>query len=82
MKISITDHCWICGNPKQITQHHALPLHLKPKKNILIPICEECHNRININDVLGLQKYNAVVLNEIKSRLKKVQLINKPVHKG
>lgn len=56
--ITIQDNkCWVCKGNKQITMHHALPRHLKPKNNIIIPICEKCHKHINSNDVTGLYSF-------------------------
>jgi len=57
--ISIQDNrCWICDTNKFLTTHHALPIHLKPKHNILIPICDDCHKKkLNTHDVTGLYAY-------------------------
>lgn len=56
--INIQDYnCWICGDNKNITTHHALPQHLKPMQNITIPICEKCHNRLNSDDTTGLYAF-------------------------
>jgi len=49
--------CWVCGEADGSTIHHALPKHLKPKNNILVPICENCHNKINCEDILGMYSY-------------------------
>jgi hypothetical protein len=29
--------------------HHALPKHLKPRHNICIPLCRDCHEELNIS---------------------------------
>ena len=53
--------CWVqqpgCTLTKNLTDHHALPKHLKPKKNITVPVCKNCHEKINSNDVAGLYVY-------------------------
>lgn len=53
IKIDINDNaCWCCGadfnpNNKALTKtlHHAIEQKLKPKRNVLIPICRYCHNQ-------------------------------------
>lgn len=56
--IGETGQCWICGRDNQeMTQHHALPKHLKPTNNIIIPICIGCHKIINIEDINGMYAY-------------------------
>lgn len=59
MEIKVTEkECWVCGSKKEITTHHTLPQHLKPKKNVLVPVCKECHmNKINSQDLAGLQSF-------------------------
>ncbi len=47
-------HCYMCGDlfgarSKKETEHHSIPKYLKPKRNVLIPICESCHQKINHN---------------------------------
>ena len=54
--------CWRCGNEfdgkKYIkTGHHGIPRTLKPKQNISIPMCEECHKEINKQDINTLEAY-------------------------
>ena len=48
MKIKIEDcmgipleECFMCGNTENITRHHVIPLAMKPKRNITIPLCAE-----------------------------------------
>lgn len=74
MNILIQDNkCWICGiksNIKgEITMHHCIPKHLNPNKNVIIPICQKCHDKINNNDVRGLFSFGYKInktLKEIK----------------
>ena len=49
--------CWICGTNQHMTSHHAIPQHLKPKLNIAIPVCVNCHKKINSDDVGGMYAY-------------------------
>ena len=40
--------CWLCGEKKPNKEnHHAIPKSLKPWKNKTVPVCHECHNKIN-----------------------------------
>jgi 5-methylcytosine-specific restriction endonuclease McrA len=45
------ENCWLCGAKGNLTTHHAIPKHLKPKRNVLIPICLKCHDIINSEDI-------------------------------
>lgn len=53
-------HCWMCGglfdeeNIKK-TMHHAIPRFLKPKRNVEIPICENCHKQINSYNIQNIK---------------------------
>ena len=44
-------HCWLCGklfNDKVIkSNHHSIPDFLKPKRNVVIPVCIDCHIILN-----------------------------------
>ncbi len=62
MEITIEDDvCWICGKHKGIvgpmTEHHALPKHLKPKKNVKLPACQGCHDDLNQEDHKGIMAF-------------------------
>jgi len=40
--------CWLCGKKKDNKEnHHAIPVALKPRYNKTVPVCHECHVRIN-----------------------------------
>ena len=39
--------CWMCGTKDHITSHHVISKVFKPKKNLLIPLCRTCHDRIH-----------------------------------
>jgi len=59
MEITVWERsCWICGEKKgHITTHHTLPKHLKPKKNFLCPVCEQCHDKLNQTDLTGIVSF-------------------------
>lgn len=57
--LTIQDNkCWVCEArfSKDVVQtaHHTLPKHLQPKNNVIIPVCEDCHGKINKRDDRGL----------------------------
>lgn len=70
--------CWICGKPfskvkgKNRTIHHALPQHCKPVKNILVPIHESCHNRINRGDINSIISFAYKLQKETAEITKKI----------
>jgi len=66
--ITIQDEkCWICDKKfnKEIyenrrTYHHAFPQRYKPKTNVKIPICQNCHNEINKEDAIYKRAYHTI----------------------
>ena len=69
--ITISDvECWVCLSKDNMTVHHALPLHLNPRKNVLVPICRKCHDSLNSTDVQGMVK---LAYSLCKSSQKQVQ---------
>ncbi len=68
--INETDICWICGKSKEdITRHHVLPKHLKPVNNIIVPVCEGCHDKINADDITGMYAYLFKIKKEVKESI-------------
>jgi len=73
--INETKECWICGEEDdKITSHHALPKHLKPKNNIIIPICENCHKKLNAFDINGMYNYLYKIKKSIKENVGAVNI--------
>jgi len=56
MEITVWEkRCWICGSTEgYMTSHHTLPKHLRPQRNFVCPVCEECHKKLNQTDVKGI----------------------------
>lgn len=77
--MTINDNfCWVCGQEKaNITVHHGLPSHLKPKNNVLIPVCRDCHDRINEDDVNGMYSYVFKMNKQIEEATKNLAVITK-----
>lgn len=58
--------CWMCGMEgsitainKKLSRHHVIPLRLRPQHNLLIPLCESCHNIMHGEH--GLMRLEAVI---------------------
>lgn len=52
MQITIQEKvCWMCDAKEDVTTHHALPQYLKPKRNVLIPLCNNCHKKLHGQDL-------------------------------
>ena len=54
-------HCYVCGETfgskeKKETEHHGISKRLKPKRNVLIPVCDGCHKKIN-NDPTNIPNF-------------------------
>lgn len=73
--IGESGQCWICGRDNQeMTSHHALPKHLKPVNNIVIPICVGCHKRLNLEDVNGMYSYLYALKKSVRETAPKIDL--------
>jgi hypothetical protein len=72
--ISEANQCWICGEEDNITSHHALPKHLKPKNNIIIPVCDICHKKLNAFDINGMYTYLYKIKKSIKENVGAVNI--------
>ena len=64
--------CWICGSKMSLTTHHALPQHLKPKSNVMIPICAKCHSDIHAGSALDIEKHNTKLLSNLLEKVNKL----------
>jgi len=54
------DTCWRCGRKSpdvRLTIHHGIPQTLKPKRNVEIPICMDCHDEINKQDIMSTLQF-------------------------
>jgi len=61
------DKCWMCGDKKNLTMHHALSTHMKPLHNVLIPVCRTCHDdKINAEDVAGLTAFTYKLMKQMQ----------------
>lgn len=70
MEWNIRDkECWICGKEERLTDHHTLPKHWKPRNNIVVPICEPCHERLNKEDLAGMRQFAFKVEQELGRQL-------------
>ena len=71
--------CMVCDGIRGLTTHHAIPKHLKPKNNLLVPVCGKCHDNINIEDTAGLNNFMFKLIRETEDLRKKVNTLSKHV---
>ncbi len=83
------DTCWRCGNEfdgknHKRTAHHGIPRTLKPKQNVSIPMCQDCHDEINKQDINTLEAYAYKILNTtqdipraVRELMKKISEVSK-----
>jgi len=68
--------CWVCGGDGRfvtITKHHVIPKHLDPKKNVLVPVCQACHDKINEADYKGIRDFSYKIMKLSQEHLKVTQ---------
>jgi len=80
--IHIQDNiCWRCGKTFENgdrTAHHGIPRALKPLRNVVIPLCADCHEELNAIDFstmlsyLCKVKYQTAELNNNLSNISKM----------
>lgn len=69
MNLQISDtNCWMCGSTSVGSIHHGIPKQFKPKHNVLIPLCNDCHQKINSVDLGSVSSYLYRILNELKQK--------------
>ena len=64
--LTIRDNiCWICRKEfdKEVlkdrrTYHHSIPQRYNPFKNFKLPICQECHYKMNREDEIYKKYFN------------------------
>jgi hypothetical protein len=75
------DTCWRCGNKfnktnRRKTNHHSIPKTFKPKRNVLIPICEECHKELNAQDISALISYACKLNYNATDLIRHIKIMN------
>lgn len=80
--INIQDElCWCCKVNKANTVHHAIPQHMKPKQNVVVPICSECHKKINNNDLTGMYSFAYKIMALSKEVNNKTRTLTNQINK-
>jgi len=59
--ISNNKRCWVCNkdfivNKIKPTTHHLIPKRLKPFRNLIVNVCEECHKEIHFNIPIAIRE--------------------------
>lgn len=75
-------HCFCCGEQfqkndisKQKTGHHAIPEELKPVRNVIIPVCNECTKKIH-QDSQAMNPRKDKIIKRVKSMRKHYKSID------
>ena len=74
-------HCWVCGiafdgEEHKKTNHDAIPRFLKPKRNVMVPICQKCHRELNTK--YTIQSIPKIKIKKIRNFIKNLdEFINK-----
>jgi hypothetical protein len=48
--------CWAYNKTQPNGQHHGIPVRINPVNNIRIPVCNDCHIKINKIDLTTCQE--------------------------
>lgn len=67
--------CWMCGTKKDLTNHHTLQQYLKPVKNIEVPLCRDCHQRLHSRDMRGLTAFAHRILRTLEDSKSKMKAL-------
>lgn len=81
MKIEIKEtNCFMCGvYDANMTNHHGIPVHLKPKSNVLIPLCKRCHAKVNSVDIGAVASHLYKILKMLEEKKNAVIQLQKIV---
>jgi len=72
--------CYMCGVKENLTKHHAIPRVLKPKLNVIFPLCKKCHKKIhseNLNGVHSVLKKIECYFAIVKGMFQRNQVIKR-----
>jgi 5-methylcytosine-specific restriction endonuclease McrA len=67
-----TRECFVCGKRGKMTTHHVIPVQFNPLNNITVPVCEQCHTKINSVDFGAVASHLHKILKEMESQRKAV----------
>jgi hypothetical protein len=74
-------HCFCCGElfdkKRRKTDHHAIQKILKPKRNVLLPVCSFCHKKVSGYHIQSMPNFK-----NIKGFIKNLEQFlesNKPI---
>lgn len=86
-KVDIYIHnseCVVCGREiRYLSRHHLIPKILKPKSNVVVGVCKECHRKIHIQikdfKMLGIPYCIKMFVEnkQLKKANKALRIINK-----
>lgn len=76
--------CWVCGKSKEelskenikLTEHHTIPKTFNPKKNVVISVCEKCHEEFNKQDIGQMFQFSAKLFKSTQELVTQVAKLN------
>jgi hypothetical protein len=81
------DVCWCCGHKfdnedKVKTSHHTLPKHLNSVKNVQIPICQMCHDKLTSTDTSALISFSFLLQKNARELISRTDKLIGHLKKG
>lgn len=74
--------CFVCGKHGKMQTHHTIPQQFNPENNITVPVCENCHRKINAVDFGAVASHLHRILKELESDRKAVLQLQKIVEES
>ena len=67
--LTLRELCWGCNATANLTKAHIIPKHLKPKRNLVIPLCQSCHSIIDCKLNCGCEKCETIIASITKGKM-------------
>ena len=82
MNLTAQDNrCWICGcehsQENKLTMHHCIPQNFNPVNNVVVPVCSECHDKLNEADIASLYQFAAKIERGIATLSKQTSILTR-----
>lgn len=74
--------CWMCGIKQMQGIHHGIPQQLQPRNNVTIPLCNECHSKINKIDNAAVASYLYRILKTLEEKKKAIYGIKRIIEEN
>ena len=67
-----SNECWSCGTIGNTNHHHAIPQSMRPKQNVVVPLCVPCHTKLHNQDKYSMVKYITKLFRQTQSVISKL----------